>query len=536
MPSSENVYTGKQRDYWRYTAFNLLLLILLATWYFLQNRPVMLAEPQLQDGKLQCVSYAPYYQHGRSPFIPLTLTTKEQIDQDLALLAQRFNCVRTYSVDQGLDYVPEAASKIGMKVLLGAWIGWTKADNMRELKLAIKRANEFPDTVSGLVVGNEVLLRREQTMPAMQSYIEYAQQHTEVPVTYADVWEFWRKNRGLEASVDFVTVHILPYWEDIPRSIEDADEHVEIIMHKLQTEFSKPLLIGETGWPSVGRQRGVAMPSQVNQARYFREFVRNAHEHGWNYNLIEAMDQPWKRVLEGTVGGHWGMYSSALQPKFDFVGPVAERQDGWKPLWFALAGAVIFGGLVMRLGEQRKSLRYGMVILGALAGLMLPLQTSYLTTAPRDAIEWIALGGTLVLGEIVLLSLPFLAKGNGSLDSLAQRARRMMLASLLMLAAGAALASYLLATDGRYRDFPLALFLLPVLQLSIGLRLLHIQLDYTWRRLFFWLNAIAVGTALVCIMLEPNNVQAIIWACITILIAYAAGIRACSTIVMKKTA
>ena len=531
MPSS----VTKQRYYWRYAVFNLLLLTLLAVWYFYQNRPVELVEPQLQNGKLQCVSYAPYYKKGRSPFIPKTVTTREQIDQDMALLAQRFNCVRTYSVDQGLDYVPEAASKAGLKVLLGAWIGWTKADNMRELNLAIKRANEFPETVAGLVVGNEVLLRREQTMPAMQAYIDYAQQHTEVPVTYADVWEFWLKNRDLEPSVDFVTVHILPYWEDIPRSIEDAASHVKIIMHKLENTFNKPLLIGETGWPSTGRQRGAAVPSQVNQARYFREFVKNAHNGGWNYNLIEAMDQPWKRVLEGTVGGHWGLYTSNLQPKFDFSGPVAERQDGWTPLWFALGGAMVLGGLVMRVGEQRKSLLCGMVTLGALAGAMLPIQLSYLATAPRDAIEWLALGGTMVIGGIILVTLPFLIKGNDNPDGKAERALRIYQAAMLVLIAGAALAGYLLSTDGRYRDFPLALFLLPVLQISLGMRLLHMQIRPSWEKLTFWLCAIAISTAIVCILLEPNNVQAIIWAGLTALMAYAAGLRPNSTIVMKKT-
>lgn len=536
MPSSNTVYTGRQRDYWRYAVFNLVLLALLAAWYFIQNRPVQLAEPQLADGKLQCVSYAPYYQEGRSPFIPLTVVTKEQIEQDLALLSQRFNCVRTYSVDQGLAYVPEAASKIGLKVLLGAWIGWTKADNMRELNLAIKQANSFPETVIGLVVGNEVLLRREQTMPAMQAYIDYAQQRTEVPVTYADVWEFWLKNRDLEPSVDFVTVHILPYWEDIPRSIDAADQHVELVMHKLRNVFSKPLFIGETGWPSVGRQRSAAVPSQVNQAQYLREFVDSAQKHGWNYNLIEAMDQPWKRVLEGTVGGYWGIYSSELEPKFEFSGPVAERNDGWEPLLYALGGLMVFGGLAMRAGEQRKSLLCGMLSLGAVAGAMLPLQLSYLATAPRDAIEWFALGGTLVVGGIALLAIPFIANGEVNPRSLAARSRRLMLAALFLLTAGAALASFLLAWDGRYRDFPLALFWLPVLQLSVGLRLLHRQLEHSWKRLFFVLNSIALGTAIVCILLEPNNPQALLWAGLVILLTYAAGIRPLSTIHLKKTA
>ena len=535
MPSSVTVYTVRERNSWRYVVFNLILLTLLGIWYFQKNQPVDLVEPVLKEGKLQCVSYAPYYQEGRSPFIPLTLTGKDQIDQDLALLAERFNCIRTYSVDQGLDYVPEAASRIGLKVLLGAWIGWTHADNMRELNLALQRANQYPDTVIGLVVGNEVLLRREQTQAAMQKYLAYANEHTQVPVTYADVWEFWLKNRALESSVDFVTTHILPYWEDIPRSVDDADTHVKLAMYKLQNVFSKPILIGETGWPSVGRQRGAAIPSQVNQARYFREFIQMANTHGWHYNLIEAMDQPWKRVLEGTVGGHWGLYSSGLEPKFNFSGPVADRQDGWWPVLGGLIGVVLFWLLVMRVGEQRRSIVYGMLTLGALAGATVPLQLSYLTAASRDVIEWLTLGGLFVIGELSLLTMPFLLKANGGPDSYAARARKIMQSCLLILLAGAAIAGYLLSVDGRYRDFPLSLYWLPVLQLSIGLSLLNTALAHNWRRLTLWLGAIAVGTAIVCILLEPNNLQAILWAGLTALLAYAIGIKANSKISLKKT-
>ena len=535
MPSSVTVYTVRERNSWRYVVFFLILLSLLGIWYFQKNLPVDLVEPVLKEGKLQCVSYAPYYQEGRSPFIPLTLTGKDQIDQDLALLAERFNCIRTYSVDQGLDYVPEAASRIGLKVLLGAWIGWTHADNMRELNLALQRANQYPDTVIGLVVGNEVLLRREQTQAAMQKYLAYANEHTQVPVTYADVWEFWLKNRALESSVDFVTTHILPYWEDIPRSVDDADTHVKLAMYKLQNVFSKPILIGETGWPSVGRQRGAAIPSQVNQARYFREFIQMANTHGWHYNLIEAMDQPWKRVLEGTVGGHWGLYSSGLEPKFNFSGPVADRQDGWWPVLGGLIGVVLFWLLVMRVGEQRRSIVYGMLTLGALAGATVPLQLSYLTAASRDVIEWLTLGGLFVIGELSLLTMPFLLKANGGPDSYAARARKIMQSCLLILLAGAAIAGYLLSVDGRYRDFPLSLYWLPVLQLSIGLSLLNTALAHNWRRLTLWLGAIAVGTAIVCILLEPNNLQAILWAGLTALLAYAIGIKANSKISLKKT-
>ncbi|MDP1767051.1 MAG: beta (1-6) glucan synthase, partial [Methylotenera sp.] len=311
---------------WLFTLLNVVLLTLLSVWLWQQNQATAIIEPQLPgDGKLQCVSYSPYYHPGQTPLNPNTFIEPTQIDQDLALLSKQFNCVRIYSVSQGLDYVPDAASKLGMQVYLGAWIGWVKALNDKELDLAIAVANKHPKTIKALIVGNEVLLRGEQTESAMKAYLTKAKQATQVPVTYADVWEFWRKHPALEDSVDFVTVHILPYWEDNPQSIEHALDHANNVMSLLKDTFKKPILIGETGWPSVGRQRQGSQPSLINQASYLRGFLQLAHDKNWNYNLIEAIDQPWKRKLEGTVGGYWGIYNTELSPKFTFNGDVKAR-------------------------------------------------------------------------------------------------------------------------------------------------------------------------------------------------------------------
>ena len=81
---------------------------------------------------------------------------------------------------------------------------------------------------------------------------------------------------------------------------------------------------GRTGGPSAGRQRWGAVPSVVNEARFFREFLAFAQQSGVRYNVIEAFDQPWKRLLEGTVGGYWGIFDGALEPKFPMTGPVVE--------------------------------------------------------------------------------------------------------------------------------------------------------------------------------------------------------------------
>ncbi len=501
---------------WRDVLFNLILLGLLAVWFWQQNQDVALAEPRLAaDGKLQCVSYAPYYGKGQSPFLHGTIISTAQIDHDLALLAKHSQCVRIYSVGQGLDYVPQAASRLGLKVLLGAWIGWTPADNEKELALAIRLANQYPDTIKALVVGNEVLLRREQTEATIAAYLDRAKSETSVPVTYADVWEFWLKHKNLEKSVDFVTVHVLPYWEDDPQSVTNAMQHVQFVMDKLKSNFSKPLLIGETGWPSVGRQRGPSAPSLLNQARYLREFLQLARQQDWNYNVIEAIDQPWKRLLEGAVGGYWGLYDSDLQPKFGFSGPVAERHDGWLPLGIGLLGLLLLSGFALAQGERRPAALLGAASLGALMAVIGLLQIQYLIAACRDLTEWIALGGIVVVGWLGLLSLPLLWKA-----SLQGRACSMIKICLIVLAIGAAIASGLLLIDGRYRDFPVVLYALPILQLAPGLWLTKTGTRTGWRG-FYVINAIAISAALACAAMEPDNMHALLWAGLVIVLACA---------------
>ena len=162
------------------------------------------------------------------------------------------------------------------------------------------------------MVGNEVLLRGEMTTSDLAAYIRSVKSQVTIPVTYADVWEFWLRNREIYDAVDFVTIHILPYWEDIPVRAKFAAAHVDDIRKRMAVAFpGKEILIGETGWPSAGRMREGALPSRTNQARVVSEILDLAKREGFRVNLIEAYDQPWKRQLEGTVGGYWGLIDDA---------------------------------------------------------------------------------------------------------------------------------------------------------------------------------------------------------------------------------
>jgi exo-beta-1,3-glucanase (GH17 family) len=522
---------------WRYALFNLILLVALSAWLWQKNQPVNLPEATLPaDGKVQCISYAPYYQHGQSPFVVGTVVSKAQIDTDLKRIATRSECVRIYSVGQGLDYVPEAASKLGLKVLLGAWIGWTPADNDKELTLAINRANQYPDTVRALIVGNEVLLRGEQSEEALRSYLKRAKQSVKVPVSYADVWEFWLSHKNLEDSVDFVTVHILPYWENNPQPIELAVAHAHEVMAKLGKNFKKPILIGETGWPSIGRQRERSIPSQLNQASYVREFLVEAANRHWQYNLIEAFDQPWKRQLEGTVGGFWGIFTDKFAPKFNFTGPAYERQDHARPFLFGLMGAMFMLGLASVIKLKQRSLIVAAVLLGAITGIFMMLQVDYLNaacgndslltaitcipTAGRplpaygQALEWLFLGGAAIATWLISALIPLLISNRHQVVRLTIRS------CFLLLLIGAITAGVLLVQDGRYRDYPVVMYLLPVLQLSIGLMLAGCRLRLPTLG-FACLSTAAITTAALCYANETYNFKALLWLAIMVLMLIA---------------
>lgn len=495
----------------RYALVHLVALALIAFWLWRANQPQALAEVPPDRARLQCVSYAPYYRPGESPLVPGFRVERERIDADLARLARVTDCVRLYSVDQGLDAVPELAGKHGLKVLVGAWIGGDLKRNDAELSEAIALANRHRDVVRGLIVGNEVLLRREQTEAAMRVYIERAQRETEVPVTYADVWEFWLKHRGLADSVDFATIHILPYWEDEPRAIDEAIAHVSNVMERMSGELGKPLLIGETGWPSLGKQRDGARPGLIEQARYLREFLLAAQAHGWQYNVIEAYDQPWKRLLEGTVGGYWGVLDSAGHAKFGWHGAQAERSDGATPLTAGAAGLLIGVCVVLAARVRRSGAAAAYALSGALAGLIALLQWEYLQLACRNLPEWVGMGAVALAGWVAWALLPFALTG---------RAQGMLRAALRVLLFGLAVAGLLLAVDGRYRDFPFLLFALPALQFGLAARWAGFGLmpALPEARLF---ALVAVAGSAIAWAADWRNPQALAWALMAAVLAAA---------------
>ena len=430
--------------------------------------------------RFPCVSYSPYTDG--TPFDEALVIPPAQIERDLRRLAEVTECVRTYSVRQGLAEVVPIAARLDMKVLLGAWIGGKDAGNREEISVVVDLANRYPDTVAAVIVGNEVLLRRDQPPERLASLIREVRAAVppSVEVTYADVWEFWLKHPEIADTVDFVTIHTLPYWEDDPVGIDEAVRHVVAIVEAVRAAFpGKRLFIGEAGWPSAGRMREGARPSRVNQARFVRELILAAKEAGIGLNLIEAFDQPWKRRLEGTVGGHWGLFDPGREPKFPLTGPVREDAD-WLRHFVLAASLGLAVVLPAALGRRRPRSFVGWLALaaaGQAAGTLLisgGLAALDAMRTPYDAFAWGG-RGLLALSAAVLVPLaltkdrppPPLA-AERLIRAVRQRTRpegsRLALALGIVrtaIAFGAAVTTFCFLFDARYRDFPVALTMVP---------------------------------------------------------------------------
>jgi exo-beta-1,3-glucanase (GH17 family) len=465
-----------------------LLLISLsaiaAVWWWLAMPITLVRAPIDPDAKLMCVSYAPF-RGAQTPLSPATHVAAEQIAQDLAQLAKITDCVRTYSIENGLDQVPELAAKAGLRVIQGIWLGSNRLKNLGQIATVVHLTKEFPDVITSVVVGNEVLLRGEMTTADLAATIRSVKSQVAVPVTYADVWEYWLRNREIYEAVDFITIHILPYWEDFPIRAKHAAAHVDAIRRRMAVAFpGKEILIGETGWPSRGRMREGALPSRTNQARVVSEILDLAKRENFRVNLIEAYDQPWKRELEGTVGGYWGLFDSVQRAvKYPPGVPVSNY-----PLWKLQMGCgmalsiMVFGVAWLTLRRRpwtpRLASWIAVGISATTAGILLGLAADKMFYESYGLGGWLGWGALLIAGiASPLLCGNALMAGRALptfLELLGPPAARTRSALTVILGLVLAIAVLIGAEtalgfvfDPRYRDFPFAALTMAVVPFSI---------------------------------------------------------------------
>src|ERR1700680_4457975 len=289
-------------------------------------------------GQLASVSYAPFADSshpdtGQRP-------TAEQIRADLKAIAPYTRAIRTYSATGGAELVPPIAAEFGLKVTVGAWIDKDKERNEREIRFALDLARHNSN-VNAIVVGNETTLRAEMTVDDLIALIQKVKRQSPVPVTTGEIWTVWIDHPELASAVDFIAAHILPYWEGFDYTY--AVDHTIAFYDKLrQMHPGKRIVIAEFGWPSAGYNFRAANPGRMEQAAVIRDFVTRAEAYCIDYNIVEAVDQPWK-TFEGGVGPYWGLFDTSRQAKFDWTGAITD------PDYIKRAGLAVLLGVLLSL-------------------------------------------------------------------------------------------------------------------------------------------------------------------------------------------
>lgn len=324
----------------------LVTAVNLAVW-FAFNRPV----PEVSwSGPIQGVSFSPYGPR-QSPYTQ-RYPSAEEIDADMALLSGRVRKLRTYSSGNGFEVVPRLAAAYGFQVTAGAWLDGRMENNALEVENLVANAQLY-GAVERVIVGNEAILREDLSVTQLAQYLQYVRNRVDVPVSTAEPWHIWLKYPELADYVDFIAIHVLPYWEQVP--IDNAMNWVVARQRQVAAAFpDKPVVLAEVGWPSAGMRLGAAEPSLTNAARFIRKFLGTAWLYGLDYFIMEAIDQPWKRAEEGSVGPHWGLFDARRQAKFAFTGEIRPDRHG---LLKATVAVLLAAGPALWFAVRRRDLR-----------------------------------------------------------------------------------------------------------------------------------------------------------------------------------
>lgn len=284
--------------------------------------PVADGEPSLAG-----ISYGPF-REGQSPSGPYP--SRDQILEDLEIIAQRWHLIRVYSSQRVTEKILQVIrdNDIPVRVMLGIWIGNEAPESELEVEVAeaIRLANSYPDQVAAVNVGNEAMVSWSAHRVPKEVVLEQIRKvrpAIQQPVTVADDYNFWNKPEAREvaAELDFLVVHAYAMWNG--KSLDEAVPWTASVMKDIQSRYpDMPLVIGETGWATGLNEEGSerehikADAGTAEQARFYREFTAWAAEAQVPYFYFEAFDEPWKGSDDPReVEKHWGLYYVDRTPK-----------------------------------------------------------------------------------------------------------------------------------------------------------------------------------------------------------------------------
>lgn len=263
------------------------------------------------------VCHGPFRQ-GQAPGPETNYPSVEQLEEDVSIISETASAERTYGIDRTLFQIPELCNQYGVDCYVGVYIDGNEAIDQNTISDLIDITNQGYTTTKALIVGSEFLYKAPGD-PCRENYLiqllNQVNDATDIPVTTAEPWDIWLYvHPNVANAVDFIGIHIHPFWKIIGQNygvhIDLAAESVLDIYNEAKNTFiDKEVVILETGWPTKGDPSGSAIPSEVNQKKFLRDFVPLANENNIKYFIFEAFDEPWKKEVRNIeVEGNWGVY------------------------------------------------------------------------------------------------------------------------------------------------------------------------------------------------------------------------------------
>jgi exo-beta-1,3-glucanase (GH17 family) len=251
------------------------------------------------------------YDEGQKPGDQLS---EAQVRRKLEILKPHVKWVRTFSCTEGNELIARVAHKLGMKTLVGAWLGDDLEKNEAEIQGLVALCEE--GVVDVAAVGNEVLYRKDLTAVQLVEYIKRVKDKVnDVPVGYVDAYYEFTDHPEISELCDVILANCYPYWEGC--SLEYSLMYMkQMYQEAMIAGKGKRVIITETGWPSSGTSIGGAVPSFDNSLKYFLNSTQWSKEASIEMFYFSSFDESWKVEKEGDVGAAWGLWNKDEKLKF----------------------------------------------------------------------------------------------------------------------------------------------------------------------------------------------------------------------------
>ncbi|MBK9733912.1 MAG: glycosyl hydrolase family 17 [Saprospiraceae bacterium] len=337
----------------------------------------------LGNQKYLAISYSGYRHLSRD-----TQPSIAELKEDIKLLsAMGIKLLKTYNVQfaeagnilKAITEIKKENPDFEMYVMLGAWIdcknAWTASPvhsqesdkNSGEIERVIVLANQYPDIVKMITVGNEAMVKWASGYfvepDIILNWVNHLQDlkkkgglHKEIWITSSDNFASWggggseyhveALNKLIKA-VDFISMHTYPmldthynpdFWgvrmeEENMSDKKKIDaamirarnyaiaQYDGVVKYMKSTHVEKPIHIGETGWASVSNEQygdtGSRAVDEYKSALYFKAMRKWTNEKGMSCFYFEAFDEQWKNAANPSDSeNHFGLINLAGQAKY----------------------------------------------------------------------------------------------------------------------------------------------------------------------------------------------------------------------------